>query len=51
LQEVSDVGNDNIHSEQFGFGEHKAGVDDDNIVTIAHGHAVHSEFAKTAKGH
>jgi hypothetical protein len=51
LDQISDVGNNDIHSEQFRFGEHKAGIDDDNVIAIAHGHAVHSEFAKTAKGY
>jgi hypothetical protein len=51
LQEISDVRNDDIHSQQFGFREHQAGVNDDNVIAIAHGHAVHSKFAETAKGY
>ena len=51
LDQICDVGNNDIHAEQFGFREHKAGVDDDNVIAVAHGHAVHSEFAEAAKGY
>src|ERR1051326_7294823 len=51
LQQISDVRNNDIHTEQLGFRKHQAGIDDDNVVTIAHGHAVHSKFAETAKGY
>jgi hypothetical protein len=48
LQQIGDVRNYDVHPEQLGFWEHQAGVDDDNVVTVAHGHAIHSKFAKTA---
>src|SRR5579864_3176281 len=51
LQEISNVRDNDIDPEQFGFREHQAGVDNDNVVTIAHGHAVHSKFAEAAKGY
>jgi hypothetical protein len=51
LQQISNVRDNNVHAEQLGFREHQACVNDDNVVTIAHGHAVHSKFAKTAKGY
>ena len=50
LDEIGDVGDDDIDAEQFGFGEHEAGVDDDNVVAPANGHAVHAEFAEAAEG-
>ena len=51
FDQVRDVGNNDVHAQQFGFGEHQAGVDDDNVIAPAHGHAVHSELAQTAQGH
>src|SRR3954468_12045215 len=50
LEQVSDVGNNDVHAQQFGFGEHEPGVDDDDLVSPANGHAVHSELAKATKG-
>src|SRR5271170_3168774 len=49
--EVRNVRNDDVDAEQFGFREHEAGVDDDNVVTPAHSHAVHSELTEPAQGH
>ena len=48
--EIRNVGNDDVDAEQFGFGEHEAGVDDENVVSVADGHAVHTELAQAAKG-
>ena len=48
--QIGDVGNDDIDAEQFGFGEHQAGIDDDDVVSPADGHAVHAEFAEAARG-
>ena len=48
--EIRNVGNDDIDAEQFGFGKHEAGVDDENVVSIANGHAVHTELAQAAEG-
>src|SRR5580704_4764718 len=50
LLEVSDVGNDEVHAEEFGFGEHHSGVDDDDVVTEPQRHHVHSKFAEAAEG-
>ena len=44
--QIGDVGDDDVDAEQFGFGEHEPGVDDDNVVAPANGHAVHAEFAE-----
>jgi hypothetical protein len=50
LDEITDVGDDDVDAEEFGFGEHQSGVDDDNVVGPANGHAVHAEFAESAEG-
>src|SRR5260370_16178778 len=49
--EVGDVGDNNIHAQQFGFREHQAGVNDDDVIFPAHGHAVHPELAQAAHSH
>ena len=46
LDEIGDVGDHDIDAEQFGFGEHQSGVDDDDVVSPADGHAVHAELAE-----
>src|SRR5215469_2867001 len=49
FDQVSEVRNNDIDAQQFGFGEHQAGIDDDDVVGPAHGHAVHAELAKASK--
>jgi hypothetical protein len=49
LLEIGDVGDDEVDAEEFGFGEHHAGVDDEDVVTETKDHHVHSEFAETAE--
>ena len=51
LGQIRDVGNDDIDAEQFGFGEHEARIDDDDVFAPAYGHAVHSKLAQTAQGY
>ena len=50
FDEVGDIGDDNIHPQQFGLGKHETGIDDDDVVCPAKRQAVHSEFAQTAEG-
>ena len=50
LDEVRNVGNNDVHAEQFGFGEHQSGIDHNNIVAPTDGHAVHTELAKAPQG-
>ena len=50
FDQVGDVGDDDIDAEQLGFREHEAGIDDDDVVAPANGHAVHAELAETAEG-
>jgi hypothetical protein len=47
--EVVEIGGDDVNAEEFGIGEHHAGVDDDDVVAVADGHAVHAEFAEAAE--
>ncbi len=48
LDEIADIRHDDVDAEQLRFGEHQSGVDHDDVVAPAHGHAVHSKFAATA---
>ena len=50
FDEIGNVGDDDVDAEQFGFGEHESGVDDDDVVAPADGHAVHTELAQAAEG-
>ena len=50
LFEVGDIRDHEVDAEEFGFGEHHACVDDDDVVTETKDHHVHSKFAETAKG-
>ena len=49
LLQVGDVGNDDVDAEQFGFREHHARVDHQDVVPGAQGHHVHAEFAQSAE--
>ena len=49
LDQVRNIGDDDINAKQFGFREHQARINDDNVIAIAHSHAVHAELAESAK--
>src|ERR1700733_2191998 len=49
LLQISEVGRDNVDAEQFRIRKHHARVDNDNVVPIADGHRIHTEFAQAAK--
>src|SRR6266478_8263992 len=49
LFQIGDVGDDEVDAEEFGLGEHHAGVDDDDVVTKPQGHHVHAKFAEAAE--
>ena len=51
LDQVGDIGNDDVHAEQFSFGEHHSGIYNDDVIAPAHGHAIHAELAKAAEGY
>ncbi len=47
--EVGEVRGDDIDAEELVFGEHHAGVDDDDVVAVANGHHVHAELTESAE--
>ena len=49
LKQVRDVGNNDVDAQQLGFGKHQAGIDHDDVIAIADGHAVHPELAHPAE--
>ena len=46
LGEIRNVWNNDVHAQQFSFGEHQPCVDHNNIVAPTDGHAVHTELAE-----
>src|ERR1700722_578681 len=51
FHQVFNVGDHDVDAQQFCFGEHQAGIDDNNVVSPPDGHAVHSELAQPAQGY
>ena len=49
FEQVRNVGDDDVDAQQLGFGEHQAGIDHDDVVAQADGHAVHAELAQPAQ--
>ena len=50
LFKISEIRGDDVHPVQLGVREHHAGVEHDDVVTVAQRQAVHSELAQAAKG-
>jgi hypothetical protein len=48
FEQVRNVGNDDVDAQQLSFGEHQAGVNNDDVIAKADGHAVHTELAQPA---
>ena len=48
FEQIRNVGDDDVDAQQLGFGEHQAGVNHDDVVAKADGHAVHTELAQPA---
>jgi len=46
---VTEVGNDNVHAEQFGVRKHDAAVNNNDVVVKLKRHHVHAEFAEATK--
>src|SRR5690242_18867727 len=46
LFQIGNVRNDQVDAQKFGFGEHHAGINDDDVVTELQHHHVHAEFAE-----
>ena len=49
LGEVADIGYNDVDTEEFLFGEHQAGIDDDDVVLPSQGEAVHAELAQPSQ--
>ena len=49
LGQVGDIRNNDVYAEQFFFRKHQAGVDDDDVILPAEGHAVHTELAEATQ--
>ena len=50
LNQVGDIGHNDIHAQQLRLREHQARVDHDNVVFPAQREAVHAELAQPAEG-
>ena len=50
LDEIADVGDDDVDAEELFFGEHQAGIDDDDVILPAEGQAVHTELTQAPEG-
>ncbi len=48
LDEIGDVGHDNIDAEKFRLGKHQSRVDHEDVIFVAEGEAVHAELAEAA---
>jgi hypothetical protein len=44
--QIGDVWDNNIHAQKLGLGEHETGINDNNVIAPAHGHAIHTELAE-----
>ena len=49
FNQVGDVWHDDVDAEQLFFGEHEAGVDDEDVVAEAKCEAVHAELTESAE--
>jgi len=49
LDEVGDVGDNDVDAEELFFGKHEAGVDHDDVVAVVECEAVHAELAESAE--
>jgi len=50
LGEIADIGDDDVDAQELFFGEHQAGIDDDDVILPSEGHAVHPELTKAPEG-
>jgi len=49
FRQIADIGNDNVDAQQLFFGKHQSGIDDENVILPADGHAVHTELAEATQ--
>ena len=48
LLEIGNIRNDEVDAQKFGFREHHAGINDDDVVAELQHQHVHAEFAEPA---
>ena len=46
---ITEVGNDDVHAEQFSIRKHDATVDDNDVIVKLKRHHVHAKFAEAAE--
>lgn len=51
LEEVGHIGNDDVHSEGRGIGEHHSAIEGDRRVAVFHDHEIHPDLAEAAQRH
>ena len=49
VEDVRQIGNDDVDAERRGVGKHHAAVDDDGLSAVLVDHAVHSDFGEAAE--
>ena len=49
LNQIADIGDDDVYPEQLTTGEHHAGVNNDDVVAAAQGEHVHTELAESTE--
>src|SRR6202453_3488422 len=49
FSQIADIRDDNVHTQQLFFRKHQTGIDDDNVILPAEGHAVHTELTKATQ--
>ena len=50
LAQIVHIRDDVIHPQHVSFGEHQAGIDDENRIAVFHRHHVQADFAQAAQG-
>ena len=50
FRQVADVGDDDVDAKELFFGEHQAGIDDDDVILPPEGQAIHTELTQAPEG-
>ena len=51
LEDVGDIGDDQVHAEHVLFGEHEAGVDGDEVLAVLEEHHVLADLSESSQGY
>jgi len=49
FQQIRNIGDNNIDAQQLGLGKHEPAIDNNDVIAVADGHAVHAELAHPAE--